>query len=110
MLRGLFVKKVLVPVICLAIALIVAAQFVTIFVIQPIGAIPEGRTIIVSRLTKLKFIDSPDSICEREMGGVSLLCRGMVAGRVANKATIIARLPYSSILYSISTNGRFYDR
>lgn len=103
-------KKVLIPVTCVAIALIIAAQFVTIFVIQPIGAIPEGRTIIVSRLTKLHFIDSPDALCEREMGGVSLLCRGMAAGLVARKATIIARLPYSSMLYGISTGGKSYDR
>ncbi len=103
-------KKVLISVTCVAIALIIAAQFVTIFVIQPIGAIPEGRTIIVSRLTKLHFIDSPDALCEREMGGVSLLCRGVVAGRVAREATIIARLPYSSMLYGISTGGKSYDR
>jgi hypothetical protein len=104
------VKKVLITVACVAIALVVAAQFVTIFVIQPIGAIPEGRTVIISRLTKLNFIDSPDALCEREMGGVSLLCRGMVAGRVASEATIIARLPYSATLYSISTGGKSYDR
>lgn len=103
-------KKILIPVTLVAIALIIAAQFVTIFVIQPIGAIPEGRTIIVSRLTKLHFIDSPDAICEREMGGVSLLCRGIVAARVASEATIIARLPYSSMLYGISTGGKSYDR
>ncbi|BAQ47485.1 MULTISPECIES: hypothetical protein [Methylobacterium] len=103
-------KKALILVACVAIAFIIAAQFVTIFVIQPIGAIPEGRTIIVSRLTKLHFIDSADAICEREMGGVSLLCRGMVAGRVASEAKIIARLPYSSMLYDISTGGKSYDR
>jgi hypothetical protein len=104
------VRKVLIPVSFLAIAALIAAQFVTIFVIQPIGALPEGRTIIVSRLTKLHFIDSPDALCEREMGGVNLLCRAMVAGRVAQEATIIARLPYSSTLYGISTGGKYYDR
>lgn len=103
-------KTVLISIACVAIALIIAAQFLTIFVIQPIGAVPEGRTIIVSRLTKLHFIDSPDAVCEREMGGVSLLCRGVVAGSVAREATIIARLPYSSMLYSISTGGKSYDR
>ena len=102
-------KTVLISVACVVIALIIAAQFVTVFVIQPIGAIPEGRTIIVSRLTKLHFIDSPDALCEREMGGVSLLCRGIVAGSVAREATIIARLPYSPILYSISTGGKSYE-
>lgn len=95
---------------CVVAALAIATQFVTIFVIQPIGAIPEGRTVIISRLTKLNFIDSPDAFCEREMGSVNLLCRGMVAARVANQATIIARLPYSSTLYGISTGGKSYDR
>ncbi|KQP39450.1 MULTISPECIES: hypothetical protein [unclassified Methylobacterium] len=103
-------KKALATLAIMAVALVIAAQFVTIFVIQPIGAIPEGRTVIISRLTNLNFIDSPDAFCEREMGNVNLLCRGMVAGRVASQATIIARLPYSSMLYGISTRGKSYDR
>ena len=82
----------------------------TIFVIKPIGALPEGRTIIILRLNKTKFIDSPDAMCERIQGGVSLLCRGMVLGAVATKSTILLRLPYSSWLYSISTNGIEYER
>lgn len=82
----------------------------TIFVIQPIGAIPEGRTIIIWRMGKLKFIDSADAMCERANGGVSLLCRGAMMGGVASNATIIARLPYSETLYEISTGGATYER
>lgn len=83
---------------------------ITIFVVPPIGAIPEGKTVIITRLNKTEFIDSPDGVCERIQGGVSLLCRGMVLGAVVEKSTILLRLPYSSWLYSISTGGKTYDR
>lgn len=91
------------------IVVLVYTQF-TIFVVQPIGAVPEGRTLIMRRTGKLKFIDSADSVCEREMGGVSLLCRGVVMGSVAGGDRILARLPYSETLYSISTDGKHYNR
>lgn len=89
---------------------LIGAQFVSIFVVQPIGAVPDGRTLIISRLNSLRFIDSADGWCERETGQVTLLCRGMTAAKVANQATIYARLPYSEYLYKISTNGKIYDR
>jgi hypothetical protein len=88
----------------------IGAQFITLFVIQPIGAIPEGRTIIITRLNTMHFIDSADAWCERKMGGVNLLCRGLVTAKVAKEATILVRLPYSAALYEISTNGKAYDR
>lgn len=98
-------------------ALIIAAVLavliytqLTIFVIPPIGALPEGKTIIITRLNKTEFIDSPDGMCDRIQGGVSLLCRGMITGVIIEKSTILLRLPYSSWLYSISTGGKEYDR
>jgi len=91
-------------------AFIVAAQFITIFVIQPIGAVPEGRTLVITRLTNMNFIDSADAICDRKMGGVSLLCRAAVMGRVGETSSILLRLPYSETLYSISTGGKNYAR
>ncbi len=90
-------------------AVIFYTQF-TIFVVQPIGAVPEGRTLVISRLNNTEFIDSADAMCERLQGGVSLLCRIAVLGAVADKAHIYARLPYSEWLYSISTRGKSYDR
>ena len=92
-----------------AISLIFFFQF-TIFVVQPIGAVPEGRTMIISRLTNINFIDSADAICQRQMGGVNLLCRSAVLGKIVSTATIYVRLPYSSMLYGISTGGVTYDR
>ncbi|WKJ91440.1 hypothetical protein QZJ86_04720 [Methylomonas montana] len=83
---------------------------ITIYVIPPIGALPEGQTVIITRLNKTEFVDSPDGMCERIQGGVSLLCRGMVMGAVIDKSSILLRLPYSSWLYSISTGGKVYER
>jgi hypothetical protein len=83
---------------------------ISIFIIQPIGAVPEGRTLIIGRLTNVNFIDSADGICERQMGGVNLLCRGAVIAKIVSIATIYVRLPYSETLYGISTGGRTFDR
>ena len=82
---------------------------ITIFVVQPIGAVPEGRTLIISRLSGTRFIDSADAMCERAQEGVSLFCRGIVLGKVSQNATVYMRLPYSESLYMISTGGKKYE-
>ena len=102
--------KKTVALVILIVTFIVIYTQVTFFVIPPVGAMPEGRTVVITRLNKTEFIDSPDAICERIQGGVSLLCRGMVMGTVVNNSTILMQLPYSSWLYSISTGGKTYDR
>jgi hypothetical protein len=96
-------------VVALIVASMVVAQFITIFVIQPIGALPDGRTVIITRLTNMNFVDSADAICDRKLGGVSLLCRGVVLGRVAKESSILLRFPYSETLYSLSTGGKSYN-
>ena len=102
-------KKVLLIVLAIvSVFLVIFATKVTIFVVPPIGAIPEGRTLIIYKLEKTKFIDSPDAMCERIQGGVSLLCRGLVLGSVGKNAEVIARLPYSKWLYEYSTGGKTY--
>lgn len=83
---------------------------ITVFVIQPIGALPEGKTVIINKFNKTEFIDSPDGMCERLQGGVSLMCRIGAMSAVLEKSTILLRLPYSSWLYAISTGGKTYDR
>ena len=93
----------------LALCVVVYTQ-ITAFVVPPIGALPEGKTIIIARLKNTEFIDSPDAICERIQGGISLLCRGIVLGTVIDHATILGRLPYSTWLYEIATGGKRYDR
>lgn len=94
----------------LAIVIFVIATQLTIFVVQPIGAIPEGRMLVLWRGQKMQFIDSADALCAREMGGVSLLCRMMVLGKIVEVNTIFLRLPYSDTLYLWSTGGARYDR
>ena len=94
----------------LSITAIVIYTQITIFVIPPIGALPEGKTIVITRLNKTEFIDSPDALCERIQDGVSLLCRAMAMGTVLGNTKILVRLPYSSLLYNISTKGKSYER
>lgn len=99
-----------VTLVVIAVLTILIYTQLTIFVIQPIGALPEGKTLVITRLNKTHFIDSPDAVCEREMGGVSLICRiGILAGVLEN-TNILIRLPYSSWLYEISTGGKTYDK
>lgn len=101
-------KLVIVGIIALA-AIAIYTQ-ITVFIVPPIGAVPEGRTVVMLRLNKTNFVDSPDAMCERIQGGVSLLCRGMTMAAVVEKTKIIARLPYSDWLYLISTDGKRYER
>ena len=82
----------------------------TIFIIQPIGAVPDGRSLVIKRTGQLRFIESADAICERRNRGVSLLCRGVVLASIAENNEIYLRLPYSHSLYLVSTGGSEYDR
>lgn len=103
-------KAILVGTTIVGLSLLVASQFVSVFVVQPIGALPEGRTVIITRLDGFRIVDSADAWCERNAGGVSLLCRGLVIARIGEKAKVVASLPYSETLYDISTGGKRYDQ
>lgn len=103
-------RRVLLWLLLLIILGVVGYTQLTLFVIQPIGAVPEGRTLVIRRTAKLQFIDSADAVCAREMGQVNLLCRGAILGTISREAKVLTRLPYSSLLYSISTGGKEYDR
>lgn len=102
--------KKIIAVVLVGIVVAVLCTQITIFVIQPIGALPDGRTLIILRMNKTKFIDSADAMCERETGGVNLLCRAAMMAGVANNGKVLIRLPYSEFLYGISTGGKKYDR
>ncbi len=81
-------------------------SFCGIFVIQPIGAIPNGVTIVYWRSgLNLPFIASADGLLDRTGVGVSLLGRGLMLGGLADiiKSRELFRLPYSEILYLWST-------
>ena len=74
---------------------------VRVFVIQPIGAVPDGTMVIISGVEKLDAIDSPDAVCNR-YGTVNLICRAAVLANVADNGKILLRLPYCHFLYHLS--------
>jgi hypothetical protein len=83
-----------------------------VFTIQPLGAIPEGITIIYhSRSSQMPFFSSPDGLCLQSQGEVSLLCRMAALGASAELADrIILRFPYSHWAYLKSTGGLEFDQ
>lgn len=84
-----------------------------LFVIQPIGAMPEGVTILYWRAgTSLPFVSSADGILLEQSGSVSLLARAVALGQLAEivRERKIVNLPYVEGLYLISTGGRKFER
>ena len=75
------------------------------YTVQPIGALPEGRTLIVWRAAGEPFFNSPDAECLQRTGGVSLMCRLIALGQ-APTDRIVVRLPYMRFAYLASTDGR----
>ena len=85
------------------------ATFLGLYSVQPIGALPEGGTVLVWREDDEPFFNSPDAHCLRRIGSVSLVCRGLAMGQ-APMDRIILRLPYLAWAYSLSVGGREFDR
>lgn len=89
-----------------------AYHFTGFFVIQPIGALPNGETIwYIRKDTNLPFISSADSILLKEYGNVNLLGRAIVIGTVVDKIDDkkICMMPYQKWMYKISTNGKEFE-
>lgn len=86
--------------------------FCGIFVIQPIGALPEGVTIIYWRYgLHLPFVASADGMLVKTAGGVTLLGRGMMlaaVGRVIKERRLVT-FGYSDALYLWSTGGKRFE-
>lgn len=104
--------KVLSPLFIVIVTTILFRIFCGIFVIQPIGAIPKGATIVYWRNgLNLPFISSADGILTKSGGGVSLLGRGMMLSKLAEPLLEkeIFRFGYSETLYLWSTNGIKYE-
>lgn len=106
--KGIYIAIAIIVVIMLAWILIRPG----VFTIQPIGAIPEGVTIIYhSRSSEMPFFSSPDGLCLQMNGGVSLLCRMAALSASADLTDrIILRLPYSHWAYLQSTGGLEFDK
>lgn len=83
-----------------------------VFTVQPIGALPDGVTFIYhSRNPDMPFFSSPDGMCLKAQGSVSLLCRGAALSAVSGLTDrMLIRLPYSRWAYLQSTGGREFDR
>ena len=83
------------------------------FVVQPIGAIPEGVTVFYWRVgLDLPFIASADGILLKKTGSVNLLTRAITIGKLSEvvKPRSIVRLPYSQQLYLYSTDGKEFSK
>jgi len=83
--------------------------FTGLFVVQPVGAVPEGATIwYVRHGVDLPFVSSADGIILAAGQDVSLLARGFVMAKVLEliHQKKIVRLPYFNSLYLLSTRGR----
>lgn len=96
----------------LAIVAIAFRLLFGIFVIQPIGAVPEGATIIYWRTNlNLPFIASVDGLLSESENGVSLIGRGVLLSALAKPIleNEIMRFGYSEWLYLESTNGKMYN-
>lgn len=81
---------------------------ITILVVPPMVAAPKGGMLVIHKREMTNFIDSPDSICIRQMGNTSLLCRALIIGSIMMGEKEIMRLPYVDSLYLISTGGERY--
>ena len=100
--------KIIIP---LALLIVLFRFFCGIFIIQPIGAIPEGVTIVYFRNgLNLPFITSIDGILQQSGEGVSLLARGVLLGKLSDPLLEkeIFRFGYSETLYLWSTSGETY--
>ena len=106
-------KTIIIISICLVVLALFFRFFCGIFVIQPIGAIPDGATIVYWRYgLNMPFIASADGILEESGNGVSLLGRGILLGTLAPiiKDREITRFGYSEQFYLWSKGGKEYEK
>ena len=101
-------------VLLLVVAIMAYIYFFTgFFVVQPIGAIPEGVTIWYFRNDiNLPFISSPDGIMLEKEGHVNLLGRAIILSSVMDslEGKRICNLPYQNWMYKISTKGQEFEK
>jgi len=102
-------KSKTIAIVIIAVVLLIALSRMGFYTIQPIGALPEGVTLIVWRTSGEPFFNSPDAVCLKLQEGVSLLCRGLAIAQ-APVDRIIFRLPYMDWAYLMSTGGQVFDR
>jgi hypothetical protein len=96
-------------IIIITVLLLIMVSRIGFYTVQPIGALPEGITLIVWRISDEPIFNSPDAVCLKLQEGVSLLCRGLAMAQ-APVDRIILRLPYMDWAYLKSTGGQAFDR
>jgi len=87
--------------------------FCGFFVIQPLGALPEGKTIVYWRIgLDYPFISSADGLLEKSGAGVSLFGRSLMLSSIIDDIDerIILRMKYFEQLYLKSTSGIKYKK
>jgi len=102
-----FRRLIVTLLICVFIGLFVYWNF-GLYTVQPIGALPQGATVVVWRGSGEPFLNSPDGTCLRVQQKVSLLCR-LAAFGAAPTDRIILRLPYQHWAYLGSTGGLTFE-
>lgn len=98
-----------IKVIIAVVLLVVIYTQVGFYSVQPIGALPNGITLLVWRHSGEPFFNSPDAMSMKVTGGVSLMSRAMAIA-AGPKDRIIMRLPYIDTFYLLSTGGQKFDR
>ena len=107
--RGKFKKGLIITLILIGLIFLLTG----FFVIQPIGAIPDGVTVWYFRIgLDLPFITSPDGYSIKKTGELSLLSRMMAMSTIttAIKDRVIIKLPYIKSMYLISTGGKEFGQ
>jgi len=99
---------VLLALCCFCATLIVLTE-IGFYTVQPIGALPEGVTAIVRRAPGEPFFSSPDAMCLKVQGYVSLMCRS-AALAAAPVDRIVVRLPHMEWAYLVSTGGKTFEQ
>lgn len=112
-------KKLIVVVIVSILFAIIFYKSIGLYIIQPIGAIPDGVTIVYLRWSPLApdkylsvpFIESTDGQLLRTTGEVSLFARILAMGTFMKliENRILLKLPYFEQLYLASTNGTRFE-
>ena len=109
------VRKRVLVIVVVAIMLAIGLTYITIgvFVIQPMGALPEGATVLYWRVsTNLPFISSADGLLLDTGSEVSLLGRAIVMGTIGSIVVErkIGSFPYSRTFYLLSTKGKEFEK
>lgn len=94
-----------------AVLLLLVWSTFSVLSIQPIGAIPDGATVILFKPDRLflkgkfDFLESVDHLQYKNIGSVNLLGRMMFLGTALNTSIIVIKLPYFQTLELISNGG-----